>query len=89
MAAQSVKKAASEHFQERASFKEGIIYQIYPASFCDSDGDGMGVSTVLIIQCVPVDDVKGHTRYHLEIRLPQRSGCGEFSRAHTPMECNT
>lgn len=42
MSKPSVKKAAPEHFQERASFKEDVIYQIYPASFCDSNGDGIG-----------------------------------------------
>lgn len=29
-------------FQERAHFKECCIYQVYPASFCDSNGDGVG-----------------------------------------------
>ena len=38
----SAKKEAPEHFQQRAHFKEAIIYQVYPASFCDSNGDGMG-----------------------------------------------
>lgn len=38
----SLQKRAPEHFQERAHFKEAVIYQVYPASFCDSNGDGMG-----------------------------------------------
>nr|XP_031863804.1 uncharacterized protein CI109_000446 [Kwoniella shandongensis]KAA5530876.1 hypothetical protein CI109_000446 [Kwoniella shandongensis] len=29
-------------FQQRAHFKECTIYQVYPASFCDSNGDGIG-----------------------------------------------
>ncbi|KAK8847717.1 hypothetical protein IAR55_005576 [Kwoniella newhampshirensis] len=29
-------------FQQRAHFKECCIYQVYPASFCDSNGDGIG-----------------------------------------------
>jgi len=49
MAPTTVKKAAPEHYQERADFKEGIIYQIYPASFCDSNGDGMGVSALIAL----------------------------------------
>ena len=27
---------------ERAWWKESVVYQIYPRSFCDSDGDGVG-----------------------------------------------
>lgn len=30
------------HYQERAHYKECIVYQVYPASFCDSNGDGIG-----------------------------------------------
>ena len=30
------------HFQERAHYKECIVYQVYPASFQDSNGDGIG-----------------------------------------------
>lgn len=26
----------------RAWWKEAVIYQIYPSSFCDSNGDGIG-----------------------------------------------
>lgn len=42
ISAQTVKHVAPKHFQERAPFKEAIIYQVYPASFCDSNGDGIG-----------------------------------------------
>ncbi len=38
----SIKKAAPKHYQERANFKECCIYQVYPASFCDSNGNGIG-----------------------------------------------
>ncbi|KAK5715618.1 hypothetical protein LTR15_010264 [Elasticomyces elasticus] len=38
----SVETTAPSHYQERAHFKECIIYQVYPASFCDANGDGMG-----------------------------------------------
>ena len=27
---------------EKAWWKEAVVYQIYPASFLDSDGDGLG-----------------------------------------------
>ena len=27
---------------ERKWWKEGVAYQIYPKSFCDSNGDGIG-----------------------------------------------
>ena len=33
---------APAHYQERADYKECCIYQVYPASFCDSNGDGIG-----------------------------------------------
>jgi oligo-1,6-glucosidase len=26
----------------RAWWKEGVVYQIYPRSYCDSNGDGVG-----------------------------------------------
>ena len=32
----------SEGFRQRAHYKECVIYQIYPASFCDGNGDGVG-----------------------------------------------
>ena len=32
----------NEGYQQRAHFKECCIYQVYPASFADSNGDGMG-----------------------------------------------
>ncbi|ORY23124.1 alpha-glucosidase [Naematelia encephala] len=35
-------QTAPQHFQERALFKECCIYQVYPASYADSNGDGMG-----------------------------------------------
>ncbi|KAK0947534.1 hypothetical protein LTR29_001142 [Friedmanniomyces endolithicus] len=38
----SIDKIAPQHYQERAHFKECCIYQVYPASFCDSNGDGVG-----------------------------------------------
>lgn len=31
--ASKIKRVAPEHFQERAHFKEAIIYQVYPASY--------------------------------------------------------
>lgn len=30
------------HFQQRAHYKECIVYQVYPASFKDSNNDGIG-----------------------------------------------
>ena len=53
----SVQKASPGHYQERAHFKECIIYQVYPASFCDSNGDGVG-------------DIQG---YHIEAGLLEKS----------------
>ena len=38
----SIDKIAPQHYQDRAQFKECCIYQVYPASFCDSNGDGVG-----------------------------------------------
>ncbi|KIJ24684.1 glycoside hydrolase family 13 protein, partial [Sphaerobolus stellatus SS14] len=29
-------------YRQPAFFKEALIYQIYPASFCDSNSDGFG-----------------------------------------------
>ena len=34
--------AIPSHYQERAHYKEATVYQLYPASFCDSNGDGIG-----------------------------------------------
>lgn len=28
---------------EKAWQKESVVYQIYPRSFCDSNGDGIGI----------------------------------------------
>ncbi|KAK0949131.1 hypothetical protein LTR91_026705, partial [Friedmanniomyces endolithicus] len=38
----SIDKIAPQHYQDRAQFQECCIYQVYPASFCDSNGDGVG-----------------------------------------------
>jgi len=35
-------RADPHAYQKRAHFKECCIYQVYPASFCDSNGDGIG-----------------------------------------------
>jgi alpha-glucosidase len=35
-------RGAISSFQKREHFKECCIYQVYPASFCDSNGDGIG-----------------------------------------------
>ena len=32
----------AESYQQRAHYKDACIYQIYPASFCDGNGDGVG-----------------------------------------------
>ena len=37
-------------YQDRAAFKEAILYQVYPASFCDSNGDGTGDLQGLILK---------------------------------------
>lgn len=37
-----VVQASPAHYQERAHYKECIMYQVYPASFADSNGDGVG-----------------------------------------------
>ncbi|KIJ36605.1 glycoside hydrolase family 13 protein [Sphaerobolus stellatus SS14] len=34
--------ASPTAYKQAAYFKEVCIYQIYPASFCDSNGDGFG-----------------------------------------------
>ena len=31
---------------EKRWWKESVVYQIYPRSFCDSNGDGIGDLTV-------------------------------------------
>jgi len=33
---------SSDTYHKPAFYKEALIYQIYPASFCDSNGDGFG-----------------------------------------------
>lgn len=40
--AMASKPSVPAHFQERAHYKECIVYQVYPASFQDSNGDGIG-----------------------------------------------
>lgn len=47
---------------KKAWWKEVTVYQIYPASFCDSNGDGMGdipgiLSKVDYIESLGVDIV--------------------------------
>lgn len=47
---------------ERRWWKESVVYQIYPASFKDSDGDGLGdipgiISKVPYIKSLGVDAV--------------------------------
>src|SRR5688500_15521826 len=59
------KKAASEtanDFQDRKWWKEAVVYQIYPRSFKDSDGDGVGdlrgiISKLDYIKSLGVDAV--------------------------------
>jgi 1,4-alpha-glucan branching enzyme len=56
------RNSISRHGVTRAWWKEACVYQIYPASFKDSDGDGIGdipgiVSKLDYIQSVGVDVV--------------------------------
>lgn len=37
-----VSKVPVEGTVKRASWKESVVYQIYPSSFKDSNGDGLG-----------------------------------------------
>lgn len=55
-------KMSSQHPIEKAWWKEAIVYQIYPASFCDTNGDGLGdvpgiISKVPYIQSLGADTI--------------------------------
>lgn len=55
-------KMSSQHLVEKAWWKEAVVYQIYPASFYDTNGDGLGdvpgiISKVPYIQSIGVDTI--------------------------------
>ncbi len=37
---------------EKAWWKEAVVYQIYPRSFMDSNGDGIGICRVLSVSWI-------------------------------------
>ena len=56
------KSMTSNRPVEKAWWKEAVVYQIYPASFCDSNGDGLGdmpgiISKVPYIQSLGADTI--------------------------------
>ncbi|TKA43122.1 hypothetical protein B0A54_06070 [Friedmanniomyces endolithicus] len=59
----SIDKIAPQHYQDRAHFKECCIYQVYPASFCDSNGDGVGDVQGIISKLDYLKDL-GVVNYH-------------------------
>lgn len=32
----------TDHLASRAWWKSAVVYEIYPSSFCDTNGDGLG-----------------------------------------------
>jgi len=65
----AVDKIAPQHYQERAHFKECCIYQVYPASFCDSNGDGVGDVQGIISKLDYLKDLGVVSSHHL-LRRP-------------------
>ena len=55
-------KMAGAHPVEKAWWKEAVVYQIYPASYLDSNGDGLGdikgiISKVPYIKSLGADTI--------------------------------
>lgn len=50
-------------YQRRAHFKECCIYQVYPASFCDTNGDGIGDIQGMISKLDYLKDLGVVSRY--------------------------
>lgn len=61
-------------FQQRAHFKECCIYQVYPASFCDSNGDGIGDIPGMISKLDYLKDL-GVVSHDIKL-VTEDAGCG-------------
>lgn len=79
-------KGIPANYQERAHYKECIVYQVYPASFCDSNGDGIGDIQGIISKLDFLKDLGVVSPVSMSLRLQLLTGISGRDMALTSVQ---